>query len=57
MAQVEINLVEGRYLKRKDLFSESDPFAEMYLDKASEKQKSKVKKNTASPQWNEVFVL
>ena len=57
MAQVEIMLVEGRHLKRKDLFSESDPFAEMYLDKASEKQKSKVKKNTSSPQWNEKFVL
>lgn len=57
MAQLQITVVEGRNLKKKDFFSESDPFVQIYLDDKNQKQKTTVKSNTKNPTWNETFVL
>jgi Ca2+-dependent lipid-binding protein len=57
MAQLQVTIIEGTNLKKKDFFSESDPFVQIYLDDKQQKQKSKVKNNTKDPQWNQTFVL
>lgn len=57
MAQIQVIVVEGRNLKKKDLFSDNDPFVELYLDEKSVKQKTKVERNSKTPQWNETFIL
>ena len=38
MAQLQVTVVEGRNMKKKDLFSESDPFVQIYLDDKKQKQ-------------------
>ena len=50
-------VVEGRNLRKKDLFSERDPFVQIYLDDIKQKQRTQVKHNTKNPQWNQTFVL
>lgn len=57
MAQLQVTVVEGRNLKKKDLFSESDPFVKIYLDDKYQAQQTKVKSNNKNPYWNETFVL
>ena len=57
MAQLQVTIVEGRNLKKKDFFSESDPFVQIYLDDKKQKQKTSVQKNMKNPQWNQSFVL
>ena len=57
MAQIQVTVVEGRNIKRKDLFSESDPFVQIYLDDKNIKQKTRVKHNSKNPQWNQILVL
>ena len=57
MDQLEITVIEGRNLKKKDLFSESDPYVTMYLDEKKHKQKTTVINNCKDPKWNETFVL
>ena len=57
MAQLQVTVIEARNLKKKDLFTDNDAFAELYLDDKSHKQKTKVKQNSKNPQWNETFVL
>jgi len=57
MAQLVIKVVEGRNLKKKDLFSESDPYVQMYLEDKKQKQKTTVKSDTKNPVWNETFIL
>lgn len=57
MAQLQVTVIAGRNIKKKDLFSESDPFVQIYLEDKHQKQKTKVKNNTKNPQWNETFVL
>jgi len=56
MAQLQVTIIEGRNLKKKDLFSENDPFVQIYLDE-NQKQKTKVKHNSKNPTWNQIFVL
>jgi Ca2+-dependent lipid-binding protein len=57
MAQLQVTVIEGRNLKKKDLFSESDPYVQIYLDDKKHKQKTKVISNTKNPEWNQTFVL
>ncbi|CAF3093897.1 unnamed protein product [Rotaria socialis] len=57
MAQLQVTVVEGRNLKKKDFFSESDPFVRIYLDDKHQTQKTKVKSNTKNPYWSEIFVF
>jgi Ca2+-dependent lipid-binding protein len=57
MAQIQVTIIEGRNIKKKDLFSQSDPFVQIYLDDKNQQQKSQVKHNTKNPQWNETIVL
>jgi Ca2+-dependent lipid-binding protein len=57
MAQLQVTVIEGRNLKKKDLFSENDAYVQLYLDDKKQKQKTKVKNNCKTPQWNESFVL
>ncbi|CAF1446176.1 unnamed protein product [Adineta steineri] len=57
MAQLQVTVVEAKNIKRKDFFSESDPFVQVYLDNKNNKQKTKVKRNTKNPQWDEILVL
>ncbi|CAF1062726.1 unnamed protein product [Adineta steineri] len=57
MAQLQVTIVEAINLKKKDLFSESDPFVQIYLDNKNNKYTTKVKHNTKNPHWNETFVL
>ena len=39
MGQLQVTVIEGRNLKKKDFFSESDPYVQIYLD---EKKQSKM---------------
>ena len=57
MAQLQVITIEGRNLKKKDLFSQSDAFVKIYLDDEHQKQKSKVKHNSKNPRWNQTFFL
>jgi Ca2+-dependent lipid-binding protein len=57
MAQLQVTVVEGRNLKKKDLFSDNDAFVQIYLDDEKHKQKTKVESNTKTPTWNQSFVL
>lgn len=57
MAQLQVTIIAGRNLKKKDFFSESDPFVQVYLDDKKQKQKTTVQNNTKNPQWNQSFVL
>ena len=57
MAQLQVTLIEGRDLKRKDRLSESDPFVRIYLEQRSTVLQSQAKQNSDNPQWNEIFVL
>ena len=57
MAQLQVTVVQAKNLKKKDLFSENDPFVEIYLDDKNQKQKTTVKRNTKTPHWNETFLL
>ena len=57
MAQLQVNLIEGRDLKQKDTFSPNDTYVHIYLDEKKHKQKSRVENNTNNPIWNETFVL
>ena len=57
MAQLQVTVVEAKNLKKKDLFSDNDPFVELYLDNASLKQKTRTKNSSKHPQWNQSFVL
>ncbi len=57
MAQLQVTVIEGKNLKKKDLFSENDPYVQIYLDDKHQKQKTKVKSNSKNPHWNESFVL
>lgn len=57
MAQLQITVLEGRNLKKKDTISENDPFVEIYLNEKYLKQKTQTKRNCKNPHWNEVLVL
>lgn len=57
LAQLEVTVIEGRNLKKKDFFSESDPYVLIYLDDKKQKQKTTVIDNCKNPRWNETFVL
>jgi Ca2+-dependent lipid-binding protein len=57
MAQLQVTVIEARNLKKKDLFSNNDPFVEVYLDDEKQKQKTKVINNCKRPVWNESFFL
>jgi len=57
MAQLQVTVIEGRNLKKKDLFTENDAFVQIYLDDEKQKQKTKVQYNSKNPKWNQSFVL
>lgn len=57
MAQLQITVLEGRNLKKKDTISENDPFVEIYFDEKHSKQKTQTKQNCKNPRWNEILVL
>ncbi|CAF1398756.1 unnamed protein product [Adineta steineri] len=55
MAQLQVTIIEGKNLKKKDLWSESDPFVTIYFDDKEQTQKTKVIRNNKNPMWNQVF--
>lgn len=57
MAQLQVNLIEGKNFKQKDTFSQNDSYVQIYLDEKRHKQKSRVQRNTNNPTWNQTFVL
>ena len=57
MGQLEVTIVEGEDLKKKDLFSESDAFVKMSLQQDHNLYQTKVIRNNRDPRWNEKFVL
>ena len=57
MAQIQVTIVEGRNLKKKDFFSDNDSFVEIYLDDKNQKHKTRVLHNCKTPQWKQSFVL
>jgi Ca2+-dependent lipid-binding protein len=57
MAQIQVIVIEGRNLKKKDLFTENDAYVQIYLDDKKQKQKTTVKNNCKTPVWNQSFVL
>jgi Ca2+-dependent lipid-binding protein len=52
-----VKVVEGRNLKKQDLFSENDAYVELYLDNKKRKQKTSIKYDQKTPVWNESFTL
>jgi len=53
---IKLSLVQGRNLKKMDVFSQSDPFCTLRIDdRPDTQQKSKYIANTVAPQWNEEF--
>jgi Ca2+-dependent lipid-binding protein len=57
MAQLQVTVIEGRNLKKKDLFTDNDAFVQLYLDDEKQKQKTRVENNSKNPKWNQSFVL
>jgi len=57
MAQLQVTVMEGRNLEKKDLFSDNDAFVQVYLDDEKQKQTTKVEYNSKAPKWNQMFVL
>ncbi len=57
MAQLTVTVVEGRNLKKQDLFSDNDAYVKLYLDDKKHKHKTTIKDDTKTPVWNESFVL
>lgn len=57
MAQIQVTIVEGKNLKKKDWLSESDPYVEVYVNNKKDKKITKVKPNSKDPVWNETFSL
>ncbi|CAF0979171.1 unnamed protein product [Rotaria sordida] len=57
MAQLQVTVVEAKNLKKKDRFSENDPFVQLYLDDINYKQKTKTKQNSKNPKWNQSLVF
>ncbi|CAF0821088.1 unnamed protein product [Rotaria sordida] len=57
MAQLEVTIIEGRNLIKKDKFSQNDAFIEIYFDDKKQKQKTNVIKNSNNPIWNQSFVF
>ncbi|GAQ88647.1 C2 domain containing protein [Klebsormidium nitens] len=49
-----VKLIEGKDLKKTDVFGTSDPFVELWLD-GSKRYTSDVKHNTLNPKWNQMF--
>jgi len=53
---IKISLIQGRNMKKMDVFSLSDPFCTLRIDdRPDTQQKSKFISNTVAPQWNEEF--
>jgi Ca2+-dependent lipid-binding protein len=52
---LHVKLVEGKELRKTDVFGSTDPFVEMAFTGDDKPQKSKTLKNTQSPTWNEEF--
>lgn len=48
-----VRIIEAKDLQNKDLFGKSDPMATVWLNKP--KLKTRTKKSTLNPVWNEVF--
>lgn len=57
MAQLRVKIIEGKNLKKQDLFSENDAYVQLYLDDKKRKQKTTVKYDQKTPIWNETFIL
>jgi len=57
MAQLRVTVIEGKNLTKKDLFSESDSYVQIYLNDQKPGYKTKVKRNSRNPQWNQRFIL
>jgi Ca2+-dependent lipid-binding protein len=57
MAQLRVTVIEGKNLTKKDLFSESDSYVQIYLNDQKPGYKTKVKRNSQNPQWNQRFIL
>jgi len=57
MAQLIVKVIEGKNLKKKDLFSENDAYVKLYLDDKKQKQKTSVQHDSKTPVWNETFIL
>eukprot|EP00250_Pteridium_aquilinum_P031615 c4393_g1_i1 orf=482-2194(+) len=55
---LEVNVVQAKELKNKDLIGKSDPFAQVYIRRiASRIKKTKTISNDIDPIWNEHFKL
>jgi hypothetical protein len=53
---IRVSLLQGRNMKKMDVFSQSDPFCTLKIDDRFDTlQKSKFIANTVAPQWNEEF--
>ncbi len=57
MSYLEVTIIAAQNLKKMDLLSESDGFVEIYLNRKSEKYRTKVIYNCQNPQWNETVIL
>lgn len=53
---LEVNVVQAKELKNKDIIGKSDPFAQLYIRRISNRvKKTKIINNDIDPIWNEHF--
>jgi len=58
VGELEVKLIEGKNIKNTDLIGKTDPFVVLYVRQTKDKVKrSKSKKNTLKPVWNETFQI
>jgi len=58
VGELEVKLIEGKNIKNTDLIGKTDPFVVLYVRQTKDKVKrSKSKKNTLKPVWNETFKI
>lgn len=58
VGELVVELIEAKGIKNTDLIGKADPFVQMFVRQTNDKiKRSKTKKNTLKPVWNETFVI
>lgn len=58
VGELVVELIEAKNIKNTDLLGKSDPFVQMFVRQTQNKiKRSKVKKDTLKPVWNETFTI
>lgn len=58
VGELVVELIEAKNIKNTDLIGKADPFVQMFVRQTKDKiKRSKTKKNTLKPAWNETFTI